>query len=283
MTQSEMASTQPGDYVQANGLNIYYEMDGVGEPLILLHGGTLTSRMWEDHIPAFAAHFQVIALDSRGHGKTDNPTQEFSYRAMAGDVAAFVEALSLSKPFICGFSDGGQIALEVGMGYPDLAKALVICGALNNFSEGYLQWTKEFGMEGPGVVNVAYIEREMPELVARWGERHGLGNPDYWQTLLRQLSTAWLTPLGYTAEDYRKIIVPTLIVLGDRDALVPVEEAVEMYRLIPHAELAIGPNATHSFPGAKVELFTQLVSDFLLRHQMSAEQPSSQEPANQAN
>ena len=180
MTQTDIASTQQGDYVQANGLNVYYEMYGVGEPLILLHGGTLTSKMWEDHIPIFAQHFQVITPDSRGHGKTNNPTQEFSYRAMADDVAAFIQALGLSKPFICGFSDGGQIALELGMGYPALAGALVISGAYNKFSESYLNWTKEFGIEAPGVVNVAYIEREMPQLVSLWGEWHAPRSPDYW-------------------------------------------------------------------------------------------------------
>jgi pimeloyl-ACP methyl ester carboxylesterase len=265
MTRTNIASTQQGDYVQANGLNIYYEMYGVGEPLILLHGGTLTSRMWEPHIPAFVQHFQVIALDSRGHGKTDNPAQEFSYRVMADDVAAFIQALGLSKPFICGYSDGGQIGLEIGMRYPDLAGALVLSGATYKFSESYLNWCKEFGLEGPGVVNVEYIERERPQLVSLWGEWHAPRSPDYWQTLLSQLSTTWLTPLGYTAEDFSKIIVPTLILVGDRDALVPVEEAVEMYRLIGQAELAIGPNIHHSFP----ELFTRLVLDFFLRQRTS--------------
>lgn len=264
MTQTDITSTQQ-DSVQANGLNIYYEMYGVGEPLILLHGGTLTSRMWEHHIPAFTQHFQVIALDSRGHGKTDNPTQEFSYQAMADDVAAFIQALGLNKPLICGYSDGGQIALELGMHYPGLARALVISGAWYKFSASYLNWCKEFGLEDPGVVNVEYIARERPQLVSLWGEWHAPRGPDYWQTLLSQLSTTWLTPLNYTTEDFSKIIVPTLILVGDRDALVPVEEAVEMYRLIGQAELAIGPNTPHSFP----ELFTQLALDFFLRHQMS--------------
>jgi pimeloyl-ACP methyl ester carboxylesterase len=270
MTQADNTVPQQGDYVKANGLNIYYEVHGAGEPLILLHGGTLTTKMWEDHVPTFVQHFQVIVLDSRGHGKTDNPTQEFSYRAMAEDVAAFIETLGLRKPVICGYSDGGQIALEIGMRYPDLTRALVISAAWFKFSESYINWTKNFGIEGPGVVNGEYIERERPELVSMWSEWHAPRSPDYWQTLLRQLSTTWLTPLDYTTEDFRKVIVPTLILVGDRDALVPVEEAVEMFRLIPQAELAIGPSINHSFPW-KVELFTQLILDFLLRHRKSTD------------
>ena len=267
MTQTDITAPQKGDYVRANGLNIYYEMYGVGEPLILLHGGTLTSRMWERHIPAFAQHFHVIALDSRGHGKTDNPTQEFSYRAMADDLAAFIQALGLIRPFICGFSNGGQIALQIGMRYPDLAGALVISGAWYRFSESYLNNWKDLGLEGPGVVNVEYIKREKPELVSMWGEWHAPRSADYWQTLLSQLSMEWLTPLGYTAQDLSKVVVPTLILVGDRDPIIPVEEAVEMYRLIGQAELAIGPNINHAFP----ELFTQLAVDFFLRHRPSPE------------
>ena len=114
-----------GHHVQANGLEIYYEEYGGGEPLLLLHGGTLSSRSWQAHAPAFAQHFRVIAPDSRGHGRTRNPTDELSYRLMADDLAAFVQALGLNKPLLCGFSDGAQIAMEFGMHYPDLAKALV--------------------------------------------------------------------------------------------------------------------------------------------------------------
>jgi pimeloyl-ACP methyl ester carboxylesterase len=226
--------------------------------------------MWEDHIPAFSEHFQVIAMDSRGHGKTDNPAQEFTYRAMADDVAAFVQALNLSRPFICGFSDGGQIALEVGMRYPDLAQGLVVSAAFYKFSESYMNWVKEFGFDGPGMVNVGYIEREKPDYVSMLREWHVSQNPDYWQTLLSQISTMWLTPLDYQMEDFSNIIVPTLILVGDRDPLVPVEQAVEMYRLIKPAELAIGPNVDHLFP-RKVELFSRLALDFLLRHRKSAD------------
>ena len=83
MAQADTNSIQKGNYVQANGLNMYYEEYGNGEPLILLHSGTSTSRMWRPHIPFFAEHFRVIALDSRGHGRTNNATGVLSYVAMA--------------------------------------------------------------------------------------------------------------------------------------------------------------------------------------------------------
>ena len=121
MAQASRSATQHGQYARANGLKMYYEERGSGPPLILLHGGTATSSMWEPQIPFFIQHFRVITPDSRGHGKTNNPTGEFSYRLMADDVVGFIQGLGLTKPLICGYSDGGQIVLEIGMRYPGLA------------------------------------------------------------------------------------------------------------------------------------------------------------------
>jgi pimeloyl-ACP methyl ester carboxylesterase len=128
-----------GTYIEANGLRVYYEVYSEGEPLLLIHGGTATSESWASHLPAFTKHFQVFTPDSRGHGRTDNPTGELGYRVMANDVAASVGALGLQKPLVMGYSDGGQVALELGMRYPGLAKALVLGGAQFRFSEAYLE------------------------------------------------------------------------------------------------------------------------------------------------
>jgi len=256
-----------GNFVEANELKIYYEFHGSGEPLILLHGGSVTSKMWRHHLPELSSHFQVITMDTRGHGKTGNPENKFSYPMLAEDVAAFIYELGLIKPFICGYSDGGQTALELGMNYPHLAKGLVLGATMFKLSESYIEWTRDFGLEGPGRINVEYIEREMPGLVSAWSKLHAPHPPDYWKTLLKQLSFMWLGPLNYTGEAFNKIEVPTLILTGDRDPVVPIEEAVEMYQLIPNSELAVIPFADHSFPGAKVKVFNQLVLDFFLRHQ----------------
>jgi pimeloyl-ACP methyl ester carboxylesterase len=267
MVPTNTVSNQPGRYATLNDVKMYYEEYGSGEPLILLHGGTVTLSMWQPHIPSFAQHFRVIAPDSRGHGRTNNPTGEFSYRLLADDVAAFIQALGLTKPLICGYSDGGQIALEIGMHYPNLTRALVVGAAWYKFSEVYLDFLKEFGFEGPGVVNIEQIRRAMPDFVEFWQTEHSRANdPDYWQTLLRQISTMWWTPLGYTAEDFQKIAKPTLILMGDRDGTIELEQAVEMYQLIPNAELAILPNATHMSAVTEGDLFTNIVLDFLLRH-----------------
>ena len=269
MAQASRSATQHGRYAQANGLMMFYEARGSGPPLILLHGGTATSSMWRPQIPTLVQHFRVITPDGRGHGRTDNPTGELSYRLLADDVAGFIQDLGLIKPLICGYSDGGQIVLEIGMRYPGLAAALVVGAAWYRFSESYVNTLKAFGFEGPGAVNIEQLKREAPDSVKHWQTEHARpDNPDYWQMLLKQIATLWWTPLDYEAEDFRKITEPTLVVMGDRDELIEIEQALEMYRLITNAELAILPNASHL--SATGKLFTETVLDFLLRHSTTA-------------
>src|SRR3954465_12078207 len=102
---TQLPTESQGQYVQANGLTIHYEEYGSGKPLILLHGGTQTSKLWTPLIPSFAQHFRVITPDSRGHGRTDNPAEEMSYQVMADDMVAFATALEIAHPFVLGFSD----------------------------------------------------------------------------------------------------------------------------------------------------------------------------------
>jgi len=270
MTQTGVISSQKGQYVQVNGMNMYFEEYGSGKPLILLHGGTVSSQMWQPYISSFIPHFRVITPDSRAHGRTNNPSGELSYHLMADDVAAFIQALNLTKPLVFGYSDGGQITLEIGMHYPNLTAALVVGAAWYKFTQTYQKGLEAAGFESPGVVNIEQIQRQDPDYVKFLKTEHPRSDDaDYWQTLLKQISIMWWTPLDYTAEDFQKIIEPTLILLGDRDGIIDLEQAVEMYHLIPNAELAILPNATHMSPNPK--LLTETVLDFALRHTNTAD------------
>jgi pimeloyl-ACP methyl ester carboxylesterase len=246
---------------------MYYEEHGEGEPLILLHGGMETGRDWDTTRPFFAEHFRVVVPDCRGHGRTDNPTGEFSYRLMADDVAALVQALGLVKPSIWGYSQGAHIALEIGMWHPSLARALVVNSTQWQYSDAYFDRWRTRGFLGPGLAPILPLP---PEDAERWqGEHFRPGDPDYWKTLVRQLSVMWLTPLAYTAEGFQKIITPTLVLVGDRDEWVPVDEALRLYHLVTNAELAIMPYTTHG--PFNQTILTSIVLDFLLRHSSPAE------------
>jgi pimeloyl-ACP methyl ester carboxylesterase len=261
-----------GTYIEANRIRMYYEAHGEGEPLLLIHGGTATSESWASHLPAFTKHFQVFTPDSRGHGRTDNPTGELDYRLMADDVAALIGALDLQRPLVMGYSDGGQIALELGIRYPGLARALVLGGTQFKFSEVYLEAVRALlGITDGEEVDTGKLEQEQPDWVAYLREAHGhVYGPEYWKTYVKQIASLWLTPLHYTSEDFDVVTDPVLILIGDRDGA-STEESVELFRLLPDAELAVAPASDHGFIEAKANLFDALALDFLVRHQSSTD------------
>jgi pimeloyl-ACP methyl ester carboxylesterase len=249
---------------------MYYEEYGRGEPLVLIHGGTVDARkMWEKQIPFLSRHFKVIAPDSRGHGKTDNPAGEISYRLIADDVVGLIRALDLGNPMICGYSDGGQVCLEIGMNYPDAARGLVVGAASSHLSNDFLQSMRDAGVESPGVVDLERFEKARPQLVSRLRQLSPARGPDHWKTYVTQMSKVWLTPLNYAAEDYAKITVPTLILLGDKDTGTSLEDAFEMYRQIPKAELAVLPGSEHQLVWSRADMFNTIVLDFLQRSKRS--------------
>jgi pimeloyl-ACP methyl ester carboxylesterase len=247
---------------------MYYEESGVGEPLVLLHGGTDTCQYWDPVIPYLTDRFRVIAPDSRGHVRTDNPSGTLSYPQMADDVIALIAALGLEKPIICGWSDGGQIALEIGIRYPDVARALVVGGAGYRFSDDYVREVRRamFARED-GTIDVTAWEAANSEAVPGLQEVHGqvLGS-EHWKAMLQWCAQLWLTPFGLTSTDFAKITTPTLLVNGDRDPFFPVEESVEMLRMIEPAELAIFPAADHSLPATQAKSFASAIMEFLERH-----------------
>jgi pimeloyl-ACP methyl ester carboxylesterase len=268
MSQTDQMDPQQGRYVQVNDINVYYEEYGEeygrGNTLILLHGGTATLRSWQGQVPALAEQFRVIALDSRGHGKTNNPAEDLSYSRMADDVAAFINTLDLEKPLIFGYSDGGQIALELGMRYPDLTGALVLGGTCYRFPEQYFEALRGFGIDKPGDIDFDQMQAEQLEWVEYLRAEHARDDdPDYWKSLMNQIAALWWNVQDYGVDDLKRIVAPTLILQGDRDEGVDVEQAVEMYRAIPVAELAVLPNAKHGDLG---EPSIQIVIDFLRRH-----------------
>jgi pimeloyl-ACP methyl ester carboxylesterase len=260
------SDTPQGHFVQANGLKIYYEEQGQGRPLVLLHGGILKGDSWKPYLPTFARHYRVIMPDTRGHGHTDNPTGEMSFRLLAEDVVALVRTLRLEKPVICGYSDGGQVALEIGMRYPDLAQALIIGCAYPELTDGSRVWVKSvLGDETSPEVDFDKFERDDPGFATFLQETHG----ENWKTLLRNIKPMWNAVLNYTPQDFARVTAPTLVLLGDRDGFVSLEEGLRMYRLLPNAEFAAIPQAEHpdfiSSP-QKVALAQSLIMDFLTRH-----------------
>ena len=247
-----------GHYVEANGLRMYYEDRGKGVPLILVHGGLMTGSMgWGDLRRRFAEKFRVIVPDCRGCGRTDNPQGKMDYRVMADDVVALAKALDLVNPIIGGWSDGGQIVLEVGIRHPDFAKALIVGAAMHKLT----QKTKD------GFTLVPQWLESEPELkeALRAAHSHVYG-PEYLETFVNMQIRMWSDLSNYPQDTITGIEVPTLLIIGDKDEAVPLEIQIEMHNLMPNTELAIIPNMTHmNYIDERSDLAFTVIMDFLSR------------------
>ena len=266
MAESSEASFPEGKVVSANGLEIYYREWGSGRPLVLLHGGTDTHKYWKPSIPAFSKKYRVITPDNRGHGRTINPEPALTYPMMADDLAEFVRALNLESPIIFGFSDGGQAALDLGIRYPDLPGALVLGGVWFRFLKFYQDAISSFGFISPGLMDFEVYGKHAPE---DWEDRlkkaHHDPRPGYPRILLSALAKLWWTPLEYTDEDLMEISFPVLVLMGEEDEFIPVEEAQELSNKITGAELAVIPGARHNDVIVARGVFLNIVLEFLDR------------------
>jgi pimeloyl-ACP methyl ester carboxylesterase len=179
------------------------------------------------------------------------------YRVMADDVVALAKALDLVNPIIEGWSDGGQVALEIGIRYPDFAKALVVGAAQHELT----QKTKE------GLLSVRDWLKSEPELTASLRDAHShVYGSEYWETFVNKQIQMWTDPSNYPQDDIKLIKVPTLLIVGDKDEAVPHETQIQMLNLMPQAELAIIPNMTHmNYVDERSEIFFTVVMDFLKR------------------
>lgn len=251
-----------GRYVDADGLTIYYTDQGEGPPLVLLHGGLATGEiMWKKSVvEELARTYRVLVPDSRAHGRTNNPAGTLSYAQMADDVAAFCAALGLARPLILGYSDGAQVALELGLRHPDLASAMVIGGVVTRPTDAYLEVLRGMGLPRAGEFDMARVERALGSFfpTVKTIHQHGAGD-DYW----RQISELWYDVPAYTDEQLSGIGAPSLVICGDRDHA-SLDESLRLYRLLPRGELAVVPNSAHG--AGERPVFWDLARDFLARH-----------------
>lgn len=223
MNEKSTLKNGPGKYVGVNDLRMYYELYGKGIPIILLHGGLETGQMWAPVIPAFSRFYQVITPDSRGHGRTNISDKNISYPIMADDFAQFIQVLGLNKPFIAGYSDGGQAALYMAINYPGLAGGYMIGATEHTITGEWRQMMQSaLGFEGPGIVDFERVLQSNPEIIQSLQEKHGIFHgKDHWKTMLLQASRYWWDPPVHEEVDFAKITDPTLFWCGDRDLFCP--------------------------------------------------------------
>lgn len=253
-------------YVQGNGARIFYREAGEGPPVVLLHGGLVTGGiMWSEVVVAeLARRHRVLIPDSRGHGRTNDPAGILRYDTMADDVAAFCAALGVERPVVLGYSDGAQVALEIGIRHPGLAAALVLGGVVTRPSDAYLAMVQGLGFPAPGTVDQAQVERAMGSFYPTLRAAHEHARDDgAFVAFLERISTLWHGVPSYTDGELAGIGTPSLVIAGDRDHPA-LDESLRLYGLLPRGELAVIPNADHG--AADSPLFWNVVADFLARH-----------------
>ena len=243
-----------GSYVEIGELKTWYDEQGAGEPLVLLHGGISTNETWGAQMPDFSARFRVIAPERRGHGHTPDLEGPFSYEVMANDTIGFLETVVGHPAHLVGWSDGGIVGLLVAMTRPDLVRKLVVISANFDTSgivpqamEGFTSMTA--GSDDLAVFRTPY-EAASPD------------GPEHWPVVFAKFQNMVSTQPNITVEQLGRISAPTLVLAGDDD-MISLEHTSALFRAIPNSELAVVPGTSHTLLLEKPRLVNRIVLDFL--------------------
>lgn len=239
-------------YVDAGGLSTYYEAEGTGEAVMLLHGGFVTIETWAAQRAALAARFRVYLPERRGHGRTPDVPGRTGYDLMAADTIAFMDAVGLPSAHLVGWSDGGVVALEIALDHPERVTKLVLVGTpahVDGQTTESIEWTRNVTPDELGEYRAAY-DRLSPDGAGHFG------------AVFDKLTALWRAEPRHEMTDLARITAPTLILIGDHD--VPtIEHAAGMRRAIPDAQLAVVPGAGHGVLFEKPDLVNGLLLEFL--------------------
>ena len=221
-----------GNYASVNGLNMYYEIHGKGQPLVLLHG----SFLWGTNYPALSDGRQVISIDMQGHGRTADIDRPFSFEQMADDTAALLKHLKIAKADVFGYGMGGTIGLALVIRHPGLVRRLAICSAVYRpVQESYPSDVLEaFRTMTPE----SFAPKELKEPYDKMSP-----HPN-WKGLVAKIAQMEEDFKGFSQEQLKMIKAEVFIGAGDHYD-VGLEHVVEMHHLIPKSQLAIFPNADH--------------------------------------
>jgi pimeloyl-ACP methyl ester carboxylesterase len=214
-----------------NGIRLWYAVFGHGAPVILVHGGLANANYWGLQVPALARKYQVIVVDSRGHGRSTRTDAPISYDLMSSDVLALMDYLRVRKAALVGWSDGAIIGLNIAIHHPERLTKLFAFAA-NSDPSG----VKDVN-QSP--VFTAYVER-----AGREYEKLS-PTPGQFKAFLADITNMWATQPHFTADQLRHISVPTWIVDGDHDEAIKREDTDHMAAVIPGAGELILPQVSH--------------------------------------
>ena len=243
--------------IRANGLDIGYDVLGVGPPIVLLHGSTSTGRAdFAAQLPLFEKAFRVHLPDARGHGRTRwDAADGFTYAMLVDDVLAFVNELGLDTFHLLGFSMGAMTALQVASREPDRIRTLVAMGITTQREPRATVVRRTLDPER--------IERDDARWAANLATLHDdIQGQGAWRRLLPAIARDVAVQPLLTHRELHSIEAPTLVVAGDRDPFVPVDHAWGLKRQLPNAQLLIVPDCGHEVAAKRPGIVNEALEGF---------------------
>jgi pimeloyl-ACP methyl ester carboxylesterase len=249
-----MPTPEKSGMAPVNGISMYYATYGHGPPLLLIHGGLSTSDVWAGVIPLLDKQHEVIVADSRGQGRSTQTGERLTYGLMANDYLDLLDYLKIDQVTVVGWSDGGNIGLDLAIHHPERLTALFAQApdaspnGLVAFSQpekqDYLSRLRHYLGAAKRRVDAAY-EFGKTGLLAMFGY-HESGPPAPSLALQREIFQLWATEPHYTEQQLASIRVRTAIVTGDHDKAVRLDHTKYLARTIPGAQLIILPDVGHA-------------------------------------
>src|SRR4051812_973544 len=228
-------SAAKGRTIEANGAALYVEECGDGAPVVLIHGGLGSSAMLRWVVPFLFDDFRVITPDSRGHGHSTNPSGRLSYAQLADDVAALIATMGLTRPVVGGYSDGGQVALELGARHPDAAAALIIGAAYPDFANsGVRDVMRAFlGADERGNPDFAQVDARLGRFADVAKSAHP-GGEQQWRALVTQSTPMWIDYAGLSTDEGCSNDMPVPLFTRGRDQVIRPHLSISLYPAPPN-------------------------------------------------
>lgn len=235
-----------------NGLNMYYDIEGAGPPLLLLHGGLTTIEYSFAKLrPKLNQRWTTIAVEQQAHGRTADIDRPITYEHMADDTAALLRHLNITGADVFGWSDGGNTGIQLALRHPELVRKLAVFGSFCAIDALYPEIIEFFAK-----ATVEDFGQDLKDAYEKVAPR-----PADWVRLIDKTKVMTLPAEHWGRDRLGAIATPLLFMVGDQDIVKP-EHALEMYHLLPHGQLAVLPGTNHFAPVYKPDLLLALIEPF---------------------
>ena len=227
-----LPTAERSGYAPVNGVKIWYAVYGHGQPVIFLHGGLANANYWGLQVPVVARHYQVIVMDSRGHGRSTRDDRPYGYDLMADDVVGLLDYLKIKRTAVVGWSDGAILGLDLAIRHPERV-AKVFAFAANTDPSGVVDGVEK------NPTFAAFIKRAGQEYQAL------SPTPGDYKGFVDAISAMWASQPNWTVAQLKAIKPPVLVVDGDHDEAIKRPHTERIAATIPGAGLLILPNTSH--------------------------------------